>query len=223
MHTLKAALIASIMISGLAASAAQANSIANPGFELSISYDLNPPFDGNWEAFEIPPLSQAFNDTTLPHGGQQHLTLSIDGADNLFALVFQDVAVAADTIYYFGGWHMTPSVPLDLGIEFRIEWRNSTLDVEVARTPNSTTSPSGQYEQFLLSAAAPVGADTARVVYAIQTFGIEPTNNGVVYVDDMWFSSEPPGSGLPAVPEPASVALVGLGVVALVGRRASRA
>jgi hypothetical protein len=62
----------------------------------------------------------------------------------------------------------------------------------------------------------PIGADTARVVYAIQSFGPEPTDTGLVYVDDVVFA---------AVPEPAemSLGLAGaLGFLAIYRRRARR-
>jgi hypothetical protein len=109
--------------------------------------------------------------------------------------VFQDVPnLAPGTAVTFGGYHMTPSNPLDLGVETRIEWRNSVSNSEVGRTPNTILVPTGQYTPFSLAATVPVGADTARVVYAIQTFGPEPTNSGVVFVDDVSFVPEPSSS-----------------------------
>jgi hypothetical protein len=61
--------------------------------------------------------------------------------------------------------------------------------------------PYRKLRQFVLDAVAPAGADTARVVYAIQTFGPEPTNTGTAFVDD--------ASLVQTVPEPASVLLLG--------------
>jgi len=49
------------------------------------------------------------------------------------------------------------------------------------------------------------------VVYAIQSFGPEPTNNGVVFVDDVSF-----------VPEPSVPALVGVGLCLAAMRRRTR-
>ena len=63
---------------------------------------------------------------------------------------------------------------------------------------------------FNLMATAPAGADLARVVYAIQTFGPEPSNTGTVYVDDVAL----------VVPEPSSMALLALsGFTVLAFRR----
>lgn len=196
----------------LAANQAAANLFANPSFEDPITYD-GPPFLGLWEGFSGGAGSSAATDTTMPRTGAKNLTLSITNTNNTFAGVFQDVPVSAGTIYNFTGWYKTPSNPLDLGVEGRIEWRNSGSDSEVSRTPNLTTAPTSDYTQFLLTATAPAGADIARVVYAVQTFGGEPTNTGVVYLDDF---------SIVAVPEPATVALGAFAGLALIASRRRR-
>jgi hypothetical protein len=170
-------------------SPAHANLFANPGFEDPVTYD-GPPFVGSWEAFNAGAGSGAGNAAEMPRNGALHLRLVIEGVDNSFAGVFQDVPVVAGQMMVFSGWHMTPSAPLDLGVEMRIEWRNSGSNTEVGRTPNLTVPPVGIYSQFSLSGTVPAGADLARVVYAVQTFGPEPTNNGVVFVDDVFFGSD---------------------------------
>ena len=105
---------------------------------------------------------------------------------------------------------MTTSDPLNLGVEIRIEWRNSGSNTEVSRTPNLTPIPLSSYSTFSLTADAPAGADTARIVYAIQSFSTSPLGDGVVFVDDISFSP---------VPEPGTIALLGLGGAALVAMR----
>lgn len=180
-----------------------AQGIANPGFEDPITFD-GPPFVGSWEGFNAGAGSSAANSGTLFHGGAQSLELSINGVDNSFAGAFQDVPVTAGLDYTFSGWHTTTSSPLDLGVELRIEWRNAASNTEVSRTPNLTTAPGATWSMFNLMATAPAGADLARVVYAIQTFGPEPSNTGTVYVDDVAL-----------VPEPASMALLALGGLTL--------
>lgn len=188
---------------------AQANLLVNPGFEDPITFD-GAPFVGFWEGFSGGPGSAAANGTVQPRTGLQHLDLLIDNTNNTFAGAFQDVAglVPGDQAI-FSGWHMTPSSPFDVGVEVRIEWRNSVSNTEVGRTPNLTTAPAAQYTEFSLSAAVPAGADTARLVYAIQSFGTEPTNTGRVFVDDASF----------VVPEPAAAAVLGLGGLVLAARR----
>jgi len=194
----------------LGAPRAWGQSLANGGFEDPVTTD-GPPFVGSWEAFTSGGGALAGNSTSTPRSGAKALSLSIDSVDSAFAGVFQDVAnLTPGTPVTFSGFHMTPSAPLDLGVEIRIEWRNSTTNVEVGRTPNLTTPPTGQYSPFSLSSTVPAGANSARVVYAVQTFGPEPSNTGTVFVDDVSF-----------VPEPSAGLLVlgGLGLASLRRRR----
>jgi hypothetical protein len=200
---------AGLGLSAFAVPSAQAELLANPGFEQPITTD-GAPFVGSWEGFSGTG-GLAANSNNSPRSGNAHLLLSITNTDNTFAGVFQDVpGLAPGSPVTFSGYHRTPSNPLDLGVEVRIEWRNSVTNAEISRTPNSTTVPTASYTPFSLSATVPAGADTARVVYAIQSFGPEPTNNGVVFVDDVSF-----------VPEPSAGVLVGFGVC-LAGMRRRR-
>jgi hypothetical protein len=206
---LTAALVFSLTNSPFAA----ANLLANPGFEDPITFD-GPPFVGSWEGFNGGGAS-AFNSSLMPRTGLQSLGLSISTTPNTFAGALQDVSgLVSGTEYTWGGWHATTSSPLSLGVEIRIEWRNSGSNTEISRTPNLTPIPSAAYSPFSLTAAVPVGADTARVVYAIQSFSTNPFGNGTVYVDDVSFA---------VVPEPSTMALLGFGGLALVAIRRQRA
>ena len=196
----------------IGANRAAANLFVDPSFENQITYD-GAPFIGSWEGFSAGAGSEAINGTVMPRTGTLNLALSIFGVDNAYAGAFQDVVVTPGTNYTFSGWHKTPSSPLDLGVEARIEWRSSVGNNEISRTPNLTTAPTSDYSQFMLSGVAPAGADLARVVYAIQTFGGEPTNTGTVFVDDVSF----------AVPEPASVGLAAIAGIALLATRRRQA
>jgi len=183
----------------LASGAAQGqNLFANPGFEDAITFD-GPPFVGFWEGFSAGGNAFAANSTTNPLSEMFHADISILGDDNSFAGVFQDVpGLAAGQEVTFSGWHARGSLVLDVGIEFRIEWRDSVNNVEISRTFNMTTAPaSTAYEEFAMSAIVPAGADSARVVYAIQTFGGDgPTNSGTIYLDNMSFVPAPSALGL---------------------------
>jgi hypothetical protein len=202
-----------VLLLSLTNSQAVVNLLVNPGFEDPITSD-GPPFVGSWEGFNGGAGSASANSPVMPRSGLQSLGLSIFNTDNTFAGAFQDVAgLLSGTEYTFGGWHATSSSPLDLTAEVRIEWRNSGSNTEVSRTPNLTPVPSAAYSSFSLTAAVPAGADTARVVYAIQTFTGGPSNNGIVYVDDMSFT---------VVPEPSTMALLGLGGLALAAMRRRR-
>jgi len=185
-----------VALTSLAAGGASAASLANGSFEDPITTD-GPPFVGSWEGFNGGAGSQAANSTAMPRTGAQSLALSIANTNDTFAGVFQDVTnLTPGTPVTLSGYHATPTNPLGVGVEFRIEWRNSAGNTEVSRTPNSTTVPTAAYSPFTLSSIVPAGADTARVVYAIQSFGAEPGNTGVVYVDDVSFVPEPSAAAL---------------------------
>ena len=187
------------------ASTAHANLLANPSFEDPVTSD-GPPFVGFWEAF-AGGGAVSLNEAALPLSGAQHLTMNIGDTPNTFAGAFQDVPVVAGQIATFSGWALSL---LDDGAsnEIRIEWRDSVLDVEVSRTANFAPPAlsAAAYTQWSVTVPVPAGADTARAVYAIQSFGGPPTQ--IVYLDDVSFT---------VIPEPAAglLALLGLAPVAL--------
>ncbi len=167
-----------------------------------------PPFVGSWEGFTSGAAATSSNSTTMPRNGAQSLELTIDATLNQFAGVFQDVpGLIAGQEGTFSGWHKQVNGDSG-GIEIRIEWRDSVGDVEISRTPNLIPSPAADYEEFSLTAMVPAGADTARVVYAIQSFG--GALNQQVFVDD---------TSLTTIPEPASIALFGIAGMTLLTRR----
>jgi hypothetical protein len=192
-----------------ASQASAQNLLDNPGFELPITRQ-GAPFDDNWEGFDGDgdgATADSANSSAMPRTGAMHLALSIINTNNSFAGAFQDVpGLSPGQAVTFSGWHKTISSPLDLGSEVRIEWRNPAGTAEVSRTPNSTPIATSDYVQFSLTANVPAGAGIARVVYAIQTFGPEPTNNGTVFLDD---------TSVTVIPEPGSIALLGAGALGL--------
>lgn len=182
-------LIATVtLLAVTAATLARANALGNASFEEPIASAA--PGAGFWTSFSSDSAAVATTADYAPRSGAQHLLLQISNSPNSFAGVLQDVPnLAPGEEVSLEGWHRTPSDPLDVGVEIRIEWRNSVQDIEVSRTTNLTTPPTGEYQQFVVTATVPNGADTARIVYAIQTFSSSPTNDGAVYVDDLSFPS----------------------------------
>ena len=185
------------------------NLLGNASFEDPFAPD-GPPFVGNWEPFSGGAGSFSVQGSLMPRTGAAHLQLGITATDNTFAGAFQDVeGLSAGDMTTFSLWHMTPSNPLDVGVEVRIEWRDSVSNTEISRTPNFTPVPGSAYSLFSINEMVPAGADTARLVYAIQTFGGDgPSNTGEIYIDDASF-----------VPEPSSLALLGLAAGLLIRRR----
>lgn len=192
------------------AAPASANLLSNPGFETTPLVDDGSGV-GKWQPFggsgvALPTLSAT--DSTTPRSGASHLALQLDNIPNSFAGVYQDVGgLTAGQSVTWSGWTMDLGQDAG-GAEIRIEWRDSVGNTEITRTPNlvPTLTPN-VYTQWSLTDVVPAGADTARVVYAIQSFGAGP--NQLHYVDDT-----------SVIPEPASLALLGLGGLAMLRRRA---
>ena len=198
---------------GLVQSTASANLLSNPGFEDPVTSD-GPPFVGSWEAFTSGPFAVSRNSILMPRTGLQSLELGIDNQINSFAGVFQDVlGLTAGEVVNYSGWHLSSLE--SGGIEIRIEWRDSVADVEIARTPNFVPLPGSSYEIFNLNAAVPLGADTARVVYAIQSF--TGAINQLVYLDDFSLTTE-----AVETPEPATLGLLALGGMMILFTRRRR-
>lgn len=208
------------IVTALAATSASAahldnpNRLANAGFEDPV-VDTADTFYGRWQPFSLDGDAVMGGDTaqsgmSMPRTGASALELVIDNTANSFAGAFQDVRVSplsAGNQWWYSGWAKSTGID-DGASEIRIEWRDSVSNTEITRTPNSTPVLTADYTEFILSDTIPAGADTARVVYAIQSFGGGP--NQAVLVDDVNFN---------LVPEPTSVTLALLAGLSLVGLR----
>ena len=207
----KLAPLAVVLSAATLSASAGVNLLANAGFEDPISGD-GPPFVGSWETFSADGDQGAGNDvsrnsTAMPRSGAQSLELGIFNTPNVFAGLFQDVdGLSGGQEVTFSGWHK--SLAGAGGIEIRIEWRDSINDVEISRTPNFVPTPGSEYELFEFDSVVAAGADTARIVYAIQSFG--GVADQLIYVDDTSFV---------VVPAPGALALVGLGGIVCTRRR----
>jgi hypothetical protein len=205
--------LAVVSVTLLAGTQAMANSFANPGFEDPITTD-GPPFVGSWEGFAGNfggGSSSAANSSVMPRSGSGHVDLTITSQSG-FAGVFQDIpSLSPGSTWTFSGWNKAASDPFNVISEVRIEWRNSVSDTEISRTPNLNPVVGSDYTEFSLTATVPVGADTARAVYAIQTFDTVAPAGGTLFIDDFSF-----------VPEPSALTLLGLGCLGLAGVRSAR-
>jgi hypothetical protein len=195
-----------------ASQAAAQNLLTDPGFEDPTKFTMDgAPFVGFWEAFNGGGPTSV-QDGVMPRSGAGDAHLTVNNHNNNFAGFFQDVPVAAGQILTYSGWNKADALPFGPGLEYRIEWRNAAGNNEVGRTPNFVPVVTTEYTPFSTVQVVPAGADLARVVYAIQTFG-GTSDTGQVFLDDF---------SVTVIPEPATMALAGLaGTAAFValGRR----
>lgn len=211
--------VAAVTLFALPATAAHLdnpNRLVNEGFEDPIA-NTTDPFVGRWQPFSLDGDEVAGGDTSqtsgaMPRSGASQLDLEIAGTSNSFAGAFQDVTLdpvnAPGSTAWFSGWAKLLSGDA-VGSEIRIEWRDSNTDTEITRTGNLVPTLTSEYQEFIVSDTVPVGANSARVVYAIQSFGAGPDQN--VLVDDVNFNVQ--------IPEPTTVTLAALAGLAICGMR----
>lgn len=190
----------------VAATPASANLLVNPGFETAPFVDDGSGV-GKWLPFGgsgIGLPTQSAIDSAMPLSGNNNAHLILDDIANNFAGLFQEIAVSAGDVVTASIWHKSLSGATD-GSEFRIEWVDSGGG-EISRD-QITPVPTTAYTQISLTdVVAPAGAVAAKMVYAIQSFGGGASQD--IVLDDASY-----------VPEPASMALLGLGALAMLRRR----
>lgn len=189
------------------AAPASATLLSNAGFESAIAFAN---VDGNWNGFSGSANAFAANSTVMPRNGVQHLDVTIAGDDNSFAGVFQWYrGVIVGNSYEFSFWAKNSAAGNDS--EFRIEWLDGGGGFVGGQFDNNvviTAALTSQYQLFSQNLVAPAGAVDLKVVIASQSFGPDPANVSILYVDDATLT-----------PEPASLGLLAAGALALAGRR----
>ncbi len=209
MKYLKFSLVAVAMLAMVVASTQDSVAgLVDGGFEAGPLVD-----DGNgvgkWNSFTNGGLNSSDSTTTMPRSGLRSLELILGDA-NGFSGAFQDVAIPAGTPFTFSVWHKETTNQNGAGIEMRVEFVDSTNgNAEISRTANNTPASLGAtWEPFSINDVIPAGADTARVVYAIQSFGAGVPQ--AIFVDD---------AAVTFVPEPTSIALMGFAGLAIASMR----
>lgn len=185
-----------------------ATTIADPSFEDAANFVDDGNGVGKWNSFSQAPASATIT-TAAARTGSSSAELVL-GAANLFAGFFQDIMVNPGDTITLDLWHQ--AVNQEAGsIEIRIEWQSG--GGEIARTANANPAPGSTFENFTISHLAPAGADTARVVYATQSFGGD--TDAVVNIDDFTVSGS-------TVPEPSGALLLALGAFGFVSARSRK-
>lgn len=198
------ALAAAVSVVGISAQAN--NNLVDAGFESGVFVD-DGSGAGKWQPFADGSAGNTSEiGMLMPRTDANAAELNLVNP-NGFAGFFQDVPAVPGNDAEWSVW-VKDTLGGGSAIEMRIEYRDSVADAEVSRTANLVpTLASTDYELVTLADTVPAGADTARVVFAIQSFGATPPQS--VFVDDAYASA----------PEPTTAILALLGLAPLARRR----
>lgn len=206
--------VLAVVAMAVSANSASANLFSNASFESVLEY--GDPSLPNWFAFfgagstgTFSTIDGGYSGTIMPSDGSHHLSIANDGTPDGFSGVFQRVAVAAGNDYTFSFDAKSNSgASFPLGAEYRIEWFDAGLG-GLGATPNVPImgALTDSYQNFDITATAPAGAAIAQAVIAVETFSASGTP-GNLFVDNASF-----------VPEPSSMVLGGMGLLAIIGGR----
>ncbi len=195
------------------------NLLVNGGFESEIGIGSDPNgMPQNWYTFVGGgPVGSGLS-TLNPLFGLQNGQSNIAGEANSFTGMQQIVlGVTPGLEYTFSVWAASTDSagnPGSLGVdpEFRIEFIETAGFTEVGRVNGDiTTTPVVQtYQQYTVTGLAPAGADALKAVVVAASFG--GAQDGGISWDQARVG----------IPEPGSLALIGMGALGLVVRRRRR-
>jgi PEP-CTERM motif len=199
-------LLAALGVFMLFASQATAqNLVENPSFE-DPTVDMGSANDV-WFRFGSGANGTSSESTVMPRTGSRHIALQLVGP-NQFAGVFQNLNMPINPgqiVNLSGFARNATGAAFNATQEIKLEWQG-TPNPPQNRLDDLTLG--SDYEMFSHSGVAPAGTTGLVVTYALSSFGVGQTGDSLVHLDDITVT---------IVPEPAAVALVGLGSLGLVG------
>jgi PEP-CTERM motif len=186
---------------------AQPNLVENPSFEdptvsMGSANDV-------WFRFGSGVNGTSSESTAMPRTGSRHIALQTIGA-NQFAGVFQNLNMTVNPgqIVNFTGFAKNASgAPFAATQEIKLEWQG-TPNPPQNRLDDLTLG--SDYETFSHTGIAPAGTTGLVVTYSISSFGPGQNVTSLVFLDDITVT---------IVPEPATVMLLGISLLGLIGLR----
>jgi hypothetical protein len=191
-------ILTAVVLAACCSGAAMAQSaVGNPGFE-DATLGQAPPTIGNWASFfGGAPILDASLSTVAPHSGLSALHLQATGPSNAFVGVQQPVTgITPGASYTMKIWARSAG-NINNPVEYRMEWQDANgtfIGNQFALTTAIDGALTSSYQQFTLTAVAPLGAVRANLVIDIQTYGFNPVNpmfDTEVFIDDVEFVQTP--------------------------------
>ena len=173
--------------------------VGNPGFEVDTLGEAAPSA-GNWASFfGGPAILAADRSSTAPRTGTSALHLQITGPSNAFVGVQQPIPGVQPGVSYTMKIWARRAGNINNAVEYRFEWQNSggaAIGDQFALTTRIDSTLTNTYQQYTLTAVAPVGAARANLVLDLQSFpgAFDPLNpmfDTEVFIDDVEFAATP--------------------------------
>ena len=180
------------------------NLVVNPSFEdptvsMGSANDV-------WFRFGSGANGTSSESTVMPRTGARHMELLLVGP-NQFAGVFQNLNMTINPgqiVNLSGFARNATGAAFNATQEIKLEWQG-TPNPPQNRLDDLTLGST--YEMFSHTGVAPAGTTGLVVTYALSSFGAGQSGDSLVHLDDITVR---------IIPEPAAVALLGLGSLGLV-------